>query len=166
MQNNYTPEQSAVIRKAIREGRLALATGERAPRVFASAFLRAGGLQRPGGTLDQETRRRIEGRIMAIINQRDSGDPEPAAMQRMIDREVTRIHDEYQRFQAMMQPNLAGYRLRIGPATADALACQRFAGVDIFGMGPGVIPPHEIVVLPPCCDGVHWEPLYDEEAAG
>jgi len=164
MRDNYTPEQIAIIRNAVREGRLALATGERAPRVFASAFLRAGGLQCPGRTLEREQRRRLEGRIMAIVNQRDSGEPEAAPAQAMIDREVTRIHDEYERFQAMMQPDLAGYRLRIDPATSDPGACRRFAAMDIFGMGAGIIPPHEIVVLPPCCDGAHWEPLYEETA--
>jgi hypothetical protein len=161
MQKNYTPEQSAVIRNAIREGRVALAKGEQIPRVFASAFLRAGGLQCPGGSLDQETRRRMEGRIMAIINQRGSGEAEEDSIQIMIDREVARIHDEFERFQAMMQPNLTGYRLKIDRSVIDPLACQQFAGMDLFGLGSGVITPHEIVVLPPCCDGAHWEPVYE-----
>lgn len=165
MGNSYSTEQSAVIRAAIQAGRNALANGERAPRVFASAYLRAGGLQQPGGELDQETRRRIEGRIMAIINQRGSNAPEAPEIQALIDREVGRIHDEFERFQASMHPELAGYRLKLGATVADRQACRRFARIDIFGLGPGIIPPNEIVVLPPCCDGASWEPIYEEGMA-
>ncbi|HEB94999.1 MAG TPA: hypothetical protein ENI96_01045 [Sedimenticola thiotaurini] len=160
MNNSYSPDQSAQIRAAIEAGRRALSIGERSPRVFAAAYLRAGGLQQPGGELDPETRRRVEGRIMAIINQRGGRSREPAPIQAMIEREVARIYDEFDRFQTSTHPDLTGYRLRIGRDVADPAACHRFARIDLFGMGPGVIPPNEIVVLPPCCDGAVWEPVY------
>ncbi len=160
--NNYTAQQSAQIREAIRQGRAALARGTTpSSQLFASAFLRAGGLQYPGGDLDQATRRRMEGCIMAIVNRRWRGAPEPEPLQRMIDREVARIEDEYGRFQAMLQADLTGYRLvpPDGPV-ADRACCERFAALDLYGLGAGVVPPHEIVVLPPCCDGARWEPVH------
>ncbi len=164
--NNFTPEQSAHIRAAIQAGRQALSIGERSPGIFAAAFLRAGGLQLPGEELDPETRRRAEGRIMAIVNRRGSNQPEPKPIQAMIEREVARIHDEFDRFQTSVNPDLVGYRLRIGRDVADPAACLRFTQVDLFGMGPGTIPPGEIVVLPPCCDGALWEPIYQSSPGG
>jgi len=48
MHENYTPQQIAVIRDAIRKGRQALMRCDENPKIFASAFIRAGGLHLPG----------------------------------------------------------------------------------------------------------------------
>ena len=161
-QTNYTTQQVATIRAAIKAGRDALVHGEARARVFASAFFRADGLQLPGGELDKETRRRIESHIMVNINGRDSGAGEEPAIRATILRELARIHNETERFLAMQQPHLLGYQMVLD-RVAKRVDCKRYAAVDMFGLGAGVVPAHEIVVLPPCCDGVRWQPIYEDE---
>lgn len=162
MQTSYTTQQVTAIRSAVQAGRRALMHGEVQARLFASAFFRAGGLQLPGGELDRETRRRMESHIMVNLNGRDSGADEEPVIRAAIHRELARIHEETERFLAMQQPHLLGYRMILN-RVANRSECQRYAAADVFGLGPGVVPAHEIVVLPPCCDGVRWQPVFEDE---
>jgi hypothetical protein len=163
-QETYTPQQVMAIREAIRKGREAFIRNDEHPRIFASAFIRAGGLHLPGEELDRETRLRMEIHIMANINGRFSGTDEPPRIRASIQREVTRIYDEVERFRVLMHAHPIGYRLTIGKKVAKRACCERYTKLDIYGLGPGVVPPQAIVVLPPCCDGIHWEPIYEEES--
>jgi len=162
MQKNYDTQQVATIRTAIEAGRRAMRHGEPSARIFASAFFRAGGLQLPGEELARETRRRMESLIMVSLGGRSISMHEGPGIRAAISRELSRIHDEVGRFQAMQQPHLLGYRAVLD-GVADADLCRRYTAVDAFGMGAGVVPAHEIVVLPPCCDNISWQPLYEEE---
>lgn len=161
MDNNYSTQQIDAIRRAIKAGRLALMHGEPAMRTFASAFFRADGLQLPGEELNSETRRRIESIIMVSLNGRNSGAGEEPHIRAAVSRELARIQDEMARFRTMQHPHLIGYRMVL-EAVSDRQQCQRYACVDVFGLGAGVVPPHEIVVLPPCCDGIRWQALYEQ----
>lgn len=163
MRENYTPQQIVVIQAAIKRGRQALMRCDEHPRIFASAFIRAGGLQLPGNKLDREIRRRMEIHIMTSINGRHSKIKEGPRIRAAIHREVARIFSEAERFQAMKHPHLVGYHLVIDDQVADHVLCKRYTNFDAFGLGPGVVPPHEIVVLPPCCDGINWKPVYKTE---
>jgi len=161
MHENYTPQQIAVIRDAIRKGRQALMRCDENPKIFGSAFIRAGGLNLPGKELDSETRRRMEIHIMTNINGRHSKAKEGARIRAAIHREVARIFGEVERFQLMKNPHLVGYQLVINDQVPDHVLCKRYTKFDAFGLGPGVIPPNEVVVLPPCCDGIRWKPVYE-----
>lgn len=163
MNENYTPQQISAIQAAIRKGRQALMRCDEHPRIFASAYIRAGGLHLPGDGLDKETRRRMEVHIMANINGRHVKIEERPRVRVAIHREVARIFGEVERFRAMKHPHLVGYRLVVDNQVADHVLCKRYTRFDAFGLGPGVVPPHEIVVLPPCCDGVIWKPVYKAE---
>jgi len=163
MQKNYTPQQIVAIRNAISRGRQALMQCDEHPRIFASAFIRAEGLQLPGEDLDRETRRRMEIHIMAAINERHGGIEEEPRISAAIHREVTRILSEAERFQVMKNPQLVGYHLVIDDQVADKVRCKHFTNIDVFGLGPGVVPPHEVVVLPPCCDGIQWKLVYETD---
>ncbi len=163
MEESYTPQQLTAIREAIREGRRALMQSDGHPRFFASAYIRAGGLQLPGGELDRETRLRLETHIMVAVNGRESGSEEEPAHRALVDREVARIYTEADLLRAMMNPGLVGFRLVIEEGAANRPRCQRYAMLDAFGLGAGVVPPHEILVLPPWCDQIRWEPVYEEE---
>ena len=163
MQENYTAQQIVVIQNAIRRGRRALMQRDDHPKIFASAFLRADGLQLPGEDLDRETRRRMEIYIMAAINKRLGEIEEEPRISAAIHREVTRILGETERFQVMKNPELLGYQFVIDNQVADNVRCRYFTRIDLFGLGPGVVPPHEVVVLPPCCDGIQWKPVYETD---
>ena len=52
MPDIYTTPQIDAIRQALKSGRHAMMRSGESPRLFASAYIRAGGLQLPGGTLD------------------------------------------------------------------------------------------------------------------
>ena len=161
MPDTYTTPQIDAIRQALKSGRHAMMQSGESPRLFASAYIRAGGLQLPGGTLDPETLRRVESRIMVAVNGQRTEASESPAIEAMIAREIERIRGEVERFQLMMHPTLRGFRLEPADGMGDRDACQRFLDLDAYGLGRGVVPAHEIVVLPPCCDGVRWIPLYD-----
>jgi hypothetical protein len=161
--DNYTPQQVQAIREAIRKGREAFIRNDEHPRIFASAFIRAGGLQLPGEELDPETRLRMEIHVMANINGRYSGADEPPRIRAAIKREVTRIYDEVERFRLTLHAHVLGFQLKIDRRVAHRGCCKRYTKLDAYGLGPGVIPPQEIVVLPPCCDGIHWIPIYEQE---
>lgn len=162
MEKNYSTQQIEAIRAAIKAGRFALMNGEPMARIFASAFFRADGLQIPGEELNPETRRRIESIIMVNLNGRDSVAGEERRVRATVSRELARIQDEMARFTTMQHPDLVGYRMVLDGVN-DREQCQRYAAVDVFGLGAGVVPPHEIVVLPPCCDGIRWLALYEQE---
>ena len=164
--DKYTPQQIAAIRSAIRKGRQALMEGERHPRVFASAFIGAGGLHLPGEAMDRHTRLRMEIHILANINGRHCGADEEPRIYSAIRREVARIFSEYERFQVMMTPHLVGYQLIVDEKGLNQAICKPYVKLDAFGLGPGVIPPHEVVVLPPCCVNIRWKPLYETTDAG
>lgn len=163
MQENYTAQQIVVIQNAIRKGRRALMKRDDHPKIFASAFLRANGLQLPGEDLDEETRRRMEIYIMAAINERLGEIEEEPRISAAIHREVTRIFGETERFQVMKNPELLGYQFVIDGRVADNVRCKHFTRINLFGLGPGVVPPNEVVVLPPCCDGIQWKPVYETD---
>ena len=124
MQKNYDTQQVATIRTAIEAGRRAMRHGEPSARIFASAFFRAGGLQLPGEELDRETRRRMESLIMVSLAGRSNSMHEEPRIRAAISRELSRIHDEVGRFQAMQQPHLLGYRAVLD-GVADADLCRR-----------------------------------------
>ncbi|MCB1760232.1 MAG: hypothetical protein KDI68_10705 [Gammaproteobacteria bacterium] len=161
MSDHYSTQQTEAIRQAIRAGRHALMQNGESPRMFAAAYIRAGGLQLPGGTLPSDTRRRVESRIMVAVGGRSSDSRESAAIEALIAREIARILGEVQRFHLMMHPKLHGFRLEIPEHASQRKPCLRFLALDAYGLGPGVVPAHEIVVLPPCCDEVRWIPLYE-----
>ena len=160
--DSFSIEQIAAIRDALKQGRQALAKGKVNAQVFASAYIRAGGLQLPGETLDRDTRRRMESHVLATITGRVSGTKEQPRVGRAIQREVERILSEVECFKAMINPDLVGYRLVFDEHSSYSTICKRYATLDAFGLGPGVIPPHEIVVLPPSCDGARWEAVYEQ----
>jgi hypothetical protein len=161
MSDNYSTQQTDAIRQAIRAGRQAMMQRGESPRLFASTYIRSGGLQLPGGELDPETRRRIESRIMVTMGGQQTDASEPPAIESLIAREIERILGEVERFQLMMHPDLRGFRLEATAGMPERKLCLRFLALDAYGMGRGVVPAHEIVVLPPCCDGVRWAPLYE-----
>lgn len=78
-------------------------------------------------------------------------------------REINRAYSEAYWFGTAQHPDTAGFRIKMYHNVADPGDCMRFAECDNFGLGAGVFPPDEIVVLPPYCDRAAFEAVFKDE---
>jgi hypothetical protein len=156
---NFTSQQVAQIRRAVREGRRAVhAGGDSQALVFARVFLRYDGLQNPGELLDEETRRHLGAILLLAVQGRDRLPRIAPRLKPVLKREYRRVLAETFLASHFTNPDAEAFRL-LPPPDADSDCCRRFLSKDAFGLGPGVVPLEEVVVAPPCCDGVRYEIL-------
>lgn len=155
----YSARQVFIIREAIAAGRAAMAEYGAEPLVFAGAFLDVDGAQVPGGELDAALRSRVNGQVLEALGGTPDGSAGPQWLHLLIGREVRRIRAEVEMFRARANPDVVGFRFRHAEDVAELAFCRSLAGHDLYGLGPGIIPRREIVVLPPGCDRVWWEPV-------
>lgn len=135
--------------------------------VFADAFIKAGGIQIPGiPAVDGGTLRRIGSYVLMNLMEGSGAKlkyPEPEWFFDTLVREINRAHSEAYWFGAAMHPDTAGFRLVMYDNIVDMAGCKRFAECDNFGLGEGIFPKEEIVVLPACCDGAAFEVVFKDE---
>ncbi|HXH03829.1 MAG TPA: hypothetical protein VNN09_10985 [Candidatus Competibacteraceae bacterium] len=157
--DKYSPKQIFAIRKAIERGRQAMSADGIDPLVFASAYLEAGGVQIPGQELDEPMRRRIDAHILESLGSTPTFLQEKHWIIDVVSREIERIHSEVKLAEQRQQEQVRGFRFRFSSNSRNKDFCARLAEADLYGLGPGVFPRDEVVVLPPSCDQCWWEPV-------
>ncbi len=158
--DQFTPRQVFLIREAIYEGRMAMADGGADAMVFAMAFLDAGGLQVPGRELSDAERVRIHGHILESLGGTPTFLSEAEWVVPVVTREIERAFMESDLAASREKDEVVGFRLKVSARDAKDVFCRRITGADLYGLGAGVFPKEEIVVLPPHCESIHWEPVY------
>lgn len=162
----FTIEQRASIRRGIMAGRRDMKKRGSSALVFANAFVKARGVEVPGLQVDDGTKNRIGSYILLHVSNGSSISlkyPEPEWFFDCVAREVNRAHSEAYWFSGMEHPDVVGYRMLIQDNVADMEKCAKIVACDNYGMGSGVFPKHEIVVLPPCCDGTSFLAVFSDE---
>ena len=154
---NYTPKQIFTIRNAIESARQAMTTFGNNAAVFAEAFITADGIQVPGKDIEESVRKRINDYILKSLAGEISFVHEPSWIIELISREIDRAHSEAAQATVRAQDNVAGFSLAFSENVTDKEFCLRIASADLYGLGEGVFPKDEIVVLPPGCDQTWWE---------
>ena len=150
----FRARQVARIRDAVAAGRRAVrAAGVEDPRVFARAFVAAGGAQVPGDPSEQASAQLGE-RLLAALARGDS----PCAADPDLSREISRAVTETRWAMALDDDRVVGFLLDLPAAalenpTVEALAHQS------QGLGPGVFRKGDILVLQPECDGARFLPV-------
>lgn len=161
----FTDRQRQLIKAAIISGRESMRALGIDPVVFESAFIKAGGVQVPGMEVPVDIQKRIESSILLCMADRCGprypfDDPEWAFQ--TVSREINRALSEC--YQAGPQhPDVAGYRIVIPENTRNVEQCKAFAQTIDYGLGLGIYPPTEIVILPPCCDHAGLEIVFIDE---
>lgn len=155
----YTTAQAFIIRDALAHARQAIEQQGLSALVFANAFLEANGLQQPAAELSKLQYQTLAGHILEALggtpcySQRDAWEIE------LIERECQRIQLELKLAHYRQHSDFLGFRLRFSTHSQDQDFCQRVASYDLYGMGPGVFPAYEIVVLQPGCNDCDWEAI-------
>ncbi len=154
----FRARQVAIIRSAIAAGRAAVrASAEDDVRVFARAFVDAGGAQVPGDPSEHASAALGE-RLLSALSAAQTQAPHDPDLQRELDR----VHAEAQWARRLDDDHVVGFLLVLPPAaleqpTVEALAHQS------QGLGPGVFRKADILVLQPDCDGVRFVPVTDHD---
>lgn len=135
--------------------------------VFADTFFRHGGVQVPMMPfIDEGTLRRIGSYALANLIEGKGPRITLGETDWFFDamvREMNRAYAEVYWFGSAQHPHTAGFRLKMYHNVIDIDGCKRFVECDNFGLGDGIFPPDEIVVLPPCCDGAAFEVVFKDE---
>jgi len=135
--------------------------------VFADTFFRHGGVQVPGMPfIDEGTLRRIGSYALANLIEGKGPRITLGETDWFFDamvREMNRAYLEAYWFGAARHPDTVGFRLKIYDNVADIAGCQSYSECDNFGLGAGIFPKDEIVILPPCCDQASFEVVFKDE---
>ncbi len=162
---NYTPKQVFIIRNAIERGRQAMAPFDNNATIFAKAFIEANGIQVPSDDIDESTRQRINGYVLKSLVGQTYFAHEPEWLIEVINREIDRIHAEVTQAIIRIQDQVTGLSFAFSNEVADKEFCMKIASTDLYGLGAGIFPKDEIVVLPPGCDQTWWEAVQLHRAA-
>lgn len=156
----FTVEQHGAIRRAIMAGRKALSERGPVPAIFADAFLRAGGFHVPGLEVPRDRLRAVGSFVLLSLDSARidadelrrgfswAGDE----VARAVLRETLRAHVETIWHVLSRPDQVEGIQITVSSARSND-ACAKVMLCDNFGMGEGIYPKFEILVLPPCCDG-------------
>lgn len=153
----YRARQVARIREAVNAGRMAVrAAGIADARVFARAFVEAGGAQVPGDPSEAAAQALGEQLLAALAR------GEASAADPNLDRELKRAQTEAEWAMALDDDRIVGFLLQLPEQaleqpTVEALAHQS------QGLGPGVVRKADVVVLQPDCDGAEFIALSDHD---
>ena len=161
---NYTPKQIFIIRNAIEKGRNAMAIFGNNAETFAKAFIAADGIQVPGEQLDKAVQKRINDYVLKSLTGKLPFINEPSWVIDIIGREVDRVQSEVTQAILRAQNHVAGFSFAFSENVTDKEFCSRIASTDLYGLGPGIFPKDEIVVLPPGCDQIWWEAVNETQA--
>lgn len=163
----WNDKQIDIIRSSVKAGRMEMKKSGISATIFAEVFIKSGGIQIPGmPDIEEAALRRIGSHVLANIIEGKGPritPGEPDWFFNAVAREMNRAGSEAYWFSAAKHPNTAGFRLKICHNVIDIDGCKRFVERDNFGLGAGVFPPDEIVVLPPCCDGAYFEVVFKDE---
>lgn len=154
----YTAEQIERIRAAVAEARAALrARGRYDLLEFARVYVAQEGVQIPGEPADVSARGRLaEALLAALAEGRDAaGDPALA-------HELERVRNEVRWAEIGEADDVVGFRLELPPAALLERPCRAFLKLD-RGLGAGVFPKTQVVVLPPGCGGARFVPVREHE---
>lgn len=154
----FRARQVARIREAIASGRQAVRrAGTADARVFARAFVEAGGAQVPGDP-SAEASAALGERLLASLAAGDTGsDTDPA-----LNRELQRAHAEAHWALALDDDRIVGFLLDL-PAEALETPTVEAMAHQSQGLGPGVFRKADILVLQPECDGARFIPVTDHD---
>lgn len=163
----WTENQITRIKSAVKAGRAAISKRNIDAFVFADAFVKLGGIQVPGMPfIDEGTLRRIGSHVLANIIEGKGPRITPGEPDWFFDamaREMNRSFSEAYWFSAAQHTDVVGFRLKIYENVADIEDCESFAKCDSFGLGAGIFPKDEIVILPTCCDRASFEVVFKDE---
>lgn len=164
---DYTPAQRNAIKEAIRKTRAVLekyGEGRLEPRDFAQFFARYNGIHMPGRESDSSSSAEVAKGLMLGLRKSPNFDHRlDDALRAAIRREVNRAHQEIYWLSGAKHPDAVGFRILVEDNVDNRECCEQFAkGVD-YGLGIGVFPKDEIVVLPVCCDRAYFEVVFSDE---
>jgi len=176
LENNYaefTPSQKEVIKAAIFAGREHMkAMGEDNPIDFFSEFCRVGGIQVPGEDAPPEIIEHVKGYVMSALfnNTGARVSREDQFLHPIVAREINRAYQQANWVQAARHPDACGFHMEISSLLRNrewnplgASVAEKLVECDSFGLGPGIYPKDEAVVLQPCCDLAHFEVVFKDE---
>jgi len=159
--------QRAAIRRAVLAGRAEVRMDRSDPNRFFRAFAKNGGIHAPGREMRESERAAVRSAgTEALAFGKRLSDYRNVLAADLIDvarRETNRANSEAYWAGAAGSPDVAGMRLILSPNQTPDEEVTRLVTEDRHGMGPGVFPPDEVVVLPPSCDLASWEVVFSDE---
>lgn len=168
----FTQEQLAAIRGAIKAGRAAMRKRPPpSPLVFVRDFLAADGMQVPGREIRPEHLKVLGGIVTSSLvgggvdwpmfrNWRWIDDD----MQDAVIREVNRAFMESNMETSRQSSNAYAFRLRWSDSVNNPVAAKRIAESDCCGLGAGLFPLNDVMILPVALDRAWFEVIFRDEA--
>ncbi len=154
----FRARQVACIRDAVAAGRRAVRdAGAADPRVFARAFVEAGGPQVPGDPSAAASAALGERLLAALSGTTPAPDDDPD-----LAREMARAMAEAEWALSLDDDRIVGFLLDLPDAALDNPTVEALAHQS-QGLGPGVFRKADILVLQPECDGARFLPVSDHD---
>ena len=125
--------------------------GELDTLTFAEAFIRSGGIQIPGRPWDPQSDH-IGALLVMALRGCESFECDDRDVLGVVERERTRAESETSLVRAYHDPRVTAYRVEAPMRGSAGARCRLYVARDMFGLGAGLVPLSEVVVLPPCCD--------------
>ncbi|KAB7619545.1 hypothetical protein [Alkalilimnicola sp. S0819] len=155
----YKARQIAAIEEAVMTGRRALKAAQNDdPRVFAHAYVAAGGVQIPGQPAAKDAAQAL-GRALLESLARNTA---PAQENELLRFEWERVQQETEWVRQARDERVVGFRLVLSPAAERDMACAAISKQD-HGYGRNLFPRLSIVVLPPQALGSRFVPVSVDE---
>lgn len=168
----FTQEQLAILRSAIAGGRAAMRDRPPpSPLVFIHAFLAANGMLVPGRQIRPDHLKVLGGIVTSSLM---GGEIDWAmfnnwhwiddSMKMAVIREVNRAFMEAGMESSRHHPDAYAFRLRWSDSVEDRDAAERIAAGDPCGLGVGLFPLNDIMIMPVALDRAWFEVVFRDEA--
>jgi len=155
---NFKAKQIEAIRDAVGKARRALREERRFdPLLFATVFVKEGGVQIPGRPEDTAGARMLGKRLLASLRGDDRRHDDAD-----LRRELDRVRGETAWVKAAMDDTVVGFRIALGPSAENNPLCTMLLREN-HGLGVELVRKSEILVLQPPCDGTRFIPVHDYE---
>jgi len=157
--SRYRARQLATIREAVAAGRDALRrAGSQDPRVFARAFVEAGGVQIPGDPGDTAAAAELAEALLRSLERGEHSHPASPHLQRELDRALREVRWTA----AQTDDKIVGFYMQVPERLMDDPGVEAMSHEN-QGLGPGVFRKADILVLQPQFDGVRFIPVLEDE---
>ena len=159
----FTDEQIKKISIGIKIARQSMVINGAEPEIFLEAFIKAGGIQVPGHEINKDDQQNIGDHALKSLRGSPSFMSKPDYIRDTIRREMGRAYSETYIQTGIKTDDVIGYRLLADGTTNNNNQCTQLINKNLYGLGKGVYPKNEIIVLQPYCDRCYLEVVFDDE---
>lgn len=164
---DFSGAQCEAIRRAVLTARREVRMERADPSRFFRAFAENGGIHAPGRGMRESERAAVRSAVTEVLafgkRMSDYRSVLPGDLIDVARREMNRANSETNWAAAAGSPDVVGMKLTLSPNQVPDAEATRLVTEDRHGLGPGVFPVDDVVVLPPSCDLAYWTAVFVDD---